>query len=658
MTNPLERLAVQKYPGVAVVARGAAPPPPEALARITREAERQTVIVAADPPLQLPELVQLLADHLPVGCRSVRLVLSRAGRPEVAQELAERLRVEVVAPTGRVLLLPSGMLFATDDGQPGGGWPGGWYAFRPGAPVAHAGARHPAPEWQAVVPTGRLVAGGLRLTSIPAGLWLHESEPVQIRLDGLISTIPVLREAPSVLVGRAGDPPLDDERAYAALAGVAQQLRRLTLIPYGPDSVGSHRLAERLADGTGATVDVVGGAPHTASNGGLLFLTVGPDGSRGWRPFGERFRYRAGSAPQVVQWRPVLSTEPVAAATERLVDDWRVEIVRAGWWLHRAGDDSDAESARRVPADATRPLLVLSASAMARPAVLPSLVGRLQAALPPEVGSALGLVCLRPPAIELRTQWLPLIGRYAPVLVVSGDGDLAALTAVDRVMGRAPVVDAPDVEPAVAGVAGETAKSIPPGARANGGPLADTRRTSAFALPAVTMPTRAPGGHHLIPENVDTGLALHAGAEETDLGVSTLTGLLAGAPYRGPLLASWQPAGGRWQVGTVYRAREVMGAVPAPGAPPASPAPIAVWSITGRRPAANADAAGTAVFFAPGSRFVVLEMYQPDTVLLRELPPPAGGVPDDSLPDAVVRRRLHQLLTAYRRAPSWLRSAA
>jgi hypothetical protein len=211
MTSPLDAPRVHGSPGVTVVARRVAAPPPVALARIAREAGRQTVIVAADPPLQVSELVQLLAEHLPAGCRSVRLVLSHAGRPEVAQELAERLHLEVVAPAGRVLLLPSGMLFASDGGQPGGGWPGGgwpggWYTFRPGAPAAHVGARHPAPEWQAAVPTGRATAGGLRVTSIPAGLWLHESEPVQPRLDGPILSVPVLPESRSVLVGRPRRP--------------------------------------------------------------------------------------------------------------------------------------------------------------------------------------------------------------------------------------------------------------------------------------------------------------------------------------------------------------------------------------------------------------------------------------------------------------------
>jgi hypothetical protein len=204
-------------------------------------------------------------------------------------------------------------------------------------------------------------------------------------------------------------------------------------------------------------------------------------------------------------------------------------------------------------------------------------------------------------------------------------------------------------------VAPELGESASPPASANGGRPAAARRTGAFALPAVTAPTRAPGGRRLVPEAADADLALIAAATAATEPVPT--GSPAGKPYRGPLLASWQqPVGGWWQPGNVYRAREVMGAVAAPAAPQASPAPIAVWSVTGRRLAAGTGAAVAPVLFAPGSRFVVLETCHPDTVLLRELAPGAD-VHHDPAADAVVRRRLHQLLAAYRRAPSLLRSA-
>lgn len=303
MTIPIDHPRVHGYDRTIVIVRGDALPSELLPARLPREADRHTVIVAADPPVELAALIELLARHLPVRCESIRLVLSDAGQPGVAQVIADQLRIEVLAPTGPVMLLRTGMLFVVD---------GTWWCFRPGEPAQREGARHPAPDWQRLLPpTPRPAPSGLRVTAIPAGLWVHQAEPSTPDLTATVLSVFVDPEQSTVVIGRPGTPALPPEPVYDLLESLPRQLRRrLILVPYGAESATADTVGEWLAARTGGTVEVLSGVADTDSDGATVRTTVDASGEPGWRPFAQRLVYRAGATPQVTEWRRPLPDVP------------------------------------------------------------------------------------------------------------------------------------------------------------------------------------------------------------------------------------------------------------------------------------------------------------------------------------------------------------
>ncbi|MFG1871500.1 hypothetical protein [Micromonospora arborensis] len=225
MRNRTDQPRVHGYDRVTLIVRGNAMPPELAPARLPRERDRHTVVVAADPPLDLPTLTALLSHHLPVRCASIRLVLSESGRAGFAQVIADELRIEVLAPAGPVLLLPSGMLFVTE---------GQWWRFRPGAAGERQGARHPAPDWERLLALHpRVLPPGVRVTAVPAGLWLHDAEPPVPPLTTALLSLPVDPERPTVVIGGPAGAPLPPESVHATLEALPRALRRrMILLPY------------------------------------------------------------------------------------------------------------------------------------------------------------------------------------------------------------------------------------------------------------------------------------------------------------------------------------------------------------------------------------------------------------------------------------------
>ncbi|MFG1610214.1 hypothetical protein [Actinoplanes sp. NPDC049265] len=400
------------HPQTTVVLRGTDGPPEAVVTALPREPGRHTVIVAADPPLPVDELATILGQRLPVGCESIRLVLSDAGRPDVARPLSDRLRIEVVAPSGAVTLLSGGRVFVSG---------GGWTAYRPGQPPERQGPRHPAPGWEADPVPG--------FAATPSGLWLHGSAgPLP---PPALLAIPVDPTQPAVVVGHPAAPlTLDLVDALERLPKAVR--RRMLLIPYGPDSAQTHRIAERLAARDGGTVEVLAGVPDTGPGGEPVLTTVDAAGHRGWQPLTSRVRYRAAAAPEVTAHRL-----PSGRGT---LGDLVVSPVRAGLWLH-GEHDPEAEAARRVPADA-HPLLVLGSAAQADVASLPSRVAALAPLLP-----GLRLVVNGPPADGRAAQWRSLTETYGPLLVVVAGGELAVLPAAEHLgTGEYPLVT-PRVSP-------------------------------------------------------------------------------------------------------------------------------------------------------------------------------------------------------------------
>jgi hypothetical protein len=225
MVNRLEHPRVHGYDRLTLVLRGDVLPPGFTPALLPREPDRHTVMVAADPALDVATLTVLLRRHLPVRCTSIRLVLSESGRPGIAPVIARELGVEVIAPAGSVVLLPSGMLFVVD---------GQWWRFRPGEPGERQGPRHPAPPWERLLPpTLRSLPDGIVATAVPAGLWLHDAaSPVPVLPPEVLST-PVDPARLVVLLGRPGQ-----ALAPAAVSSVLESLpralrRQMVLTPYG-----------------------------------------------------------------------------------------------------------------------------------------------------------------------------------------------------------------------------------------------------------------------------------------------------------------------------------------------------------------------------------------------------------------------------------------
>ncbi|WP_436535638.1 hypothetical protein [Actinoplanes sp. HUAS TT8] len=559
--------------GVTIVHRGVQPPPAEAVTAIGPEAGRHTVIVAADPPLRLSELGGLLEDRLPIGVGSIRLVLSGAGRPDVARPLADGLRREVVAPSGSVLLLPSGLLFVAD---------GGWIAFRPGQGAEVQGSRFPAAPWEwtpDAVP--RVLPGGLNARGVPAGLWLTAGGMHDVPLPAEVLSVPVDPERPTVLLGHPGEPPMDPEQALTSLAALPKAIRRrLTLLPNGLGSVVAHLIGERLAIRTGGEIDVVAGVPDT-DDGVPVFTTIDAEGRRGWQPYAERVRYRAAAEPRIVAWRAPLPGGTGDQPVQRVGAGLTVEVIRAGLWL-RGDENPDAEQARRVPAE-TQPLLVLGVAATDRVAELPGALDALAGSLPARVARSLRLVVTRPPRDGQAPGWREIVARFGPPLVVVGDGEFAVLPSADLLgTGEFAVI-----EP-------RTATTLPDE------PARPAVPRAAVAVPTVVVTVPLPGGAPLL--DAEGMWTLQPSADD-------------GLPsYRGTVWTAWEPPPGGWRVGGEVITGGPADALARPDFTEPAGAVVAVWSASGRR---LPGAAGH-VRFPAGTRLRVL-VVETGLVLLREV---------------------------------------
>ncbi|MEV4757845.1 hypothetical protein AB0J86_22395 [Micromonospora sp. NPDC049559] len=635
MRERSDQIRVHGYDRVTLLVRGHSLPSGLTPARLPRERERHTVVVAAEPALDVPTLVTLLRRHLPVRCGSIRLVLSDSGQPGIAQPLADELGMEVIAPAGPVMLLPTGALFVVD---------GQWWRFRPGEPAERQGARHPAPRWERLLPRGlRALPPELRATAVPAGLWLHDADPPVPALTTAVLAAPVDPARLTVVVGRPGrgSPP---ELLYPVLEALPRALRRgMVLVPCDGNAGTAHTLGEWLAARTGGTVDVLAGLDADAPADPAA--PVRNDGRQGWRSFAQRVVYRAGAAPQVVRWRDPLPGAAGTAGVQRVDVDWAVEVVRSGLWLRSAGDDPEQDRIRRLPVDDRQPVLVLGAAAVARPPRdLPTLNAVLDG-LPAETRASLRLAVTRMPAETDGALWAPLVERYGPLLTVVGPGHLIELP------GQSQAGSEPHPEPGHAPGPGRPAEPHvardPVPVPAAPGSTAETAigPESPLSKPA-TEPVPAPQRRPDFPVLPDPGEGRYTGA------------VFSGWP-------SDQPA--RWQPGEEVRTSEALTAstVPWPRTSgrrgPAGPT-LVIWSVTGRRVADPTSPGAEGVRFEAGSRMRIVDVAHlgrdaAALVLLREVIPDAAGGPkpaydpihDDAL-DRRARTALRRAVDAARRA--------
>jgi hypothetical protein len=348
---------------------------------------RTVVAVAVPGPLpkaSWPALAALLHGRGPL-----RLVLPRAaaGRRCLARALADRLRVEVVAPAGDLVLAGCGTLLA--GAAPGGR--AGWLRLRPGRRPHPAGRRYPAPPWEQAAdirPAGLEAA----VEHLPAGLWLRpaalpagaRSAPWAAALTGT----PCRPDVISVAVGAPGGRPVpvqDICRALAALPAAA--LAAVRLVELGPVSgLDGRALGQAVADRLAAPVRV---RPGLVPPGGHEPCHVDAAGRFSWRPFGTEIAYRPSSgAGAGIAWpligrcrQPLPGAPEVGPATFGWNDHIVAEVVQSGLWIRPAGEPAGMTVERANPGDPQHAWILIGSAGAPVPAHLRAaaldLVGRL-----------------------------------------------------------------------------------------------------------------------------------------------------------------------------------------------------------------------------------------------------------------------------------------
>ncbi|WP_285556773.1 hypothetical protein [Actinoplanes regularis] len=336
------------------------------LPQLPSDPQVTTVFVDLTSPPEIPLLRALLNPALAPGCGAVRLVLPGAGAPGpdgwcLARRLAQSLGLPVIAPDGPVVALPD-MLFVAG---------GTWWTFRPGAAPHAEGPRHPAPAWQRTLARPLPAEPALRVTPIPAGLWLHAGDEATAPDDPAFA-VPVHPAMVTLVIGRPGDEALDARAVTRYVKQLAPTVgEEITLIPYGPDGRIVDDLAARLPGDDLSAVHVDAGMPGVQSDGVRVRTVVDGAGRPAWRPPAQRLRYQPGAAPRLLEWRaPLPDRTTVSVGAQRIAENWLVEAVRCGLWVRRDHENDDA--VRRVPADPDRLLLVVgSPSAPPPPEVWP-----------------------------------------------------------------------------------------------------------------------------------------------------------------------------------------------------------------------------------------------------------------------------------------------
>ncbi|MEV5539841.1 hypothetical protein AB0L13_23580 [Saccharopolyspora shandongensis] len=226
--------------------------------------------VVSDPAL--PAALWQVCGKLFVGPaphRVLWLIMPGSGRPDAfgnvcAQALADSFGVEVIAPTGELVVVPGGSVFAV--GNSGGA---GWNRFRRGAQSAPAGYRLPRPGWEAMLPAASHLEGDLVFEHVPAGLLVRNVRSRHTGSDDPAWGVPVDARHPLVLLGCPGEDDLPQEPLVAGLRRLPPQL--LDVARFVPGAAGSSGAAwsQRLTELLGRRV-VVGAPAADGSGGGLV----------------------------------------------------------------------------------------------------------------------------------------------------------------------------------------------------------------------------------------------------------------------------------------------------------------------------------------------------------------------------------------------------
>lgn len=329
---------------------------------LTLEADRLVVVAAGEIGGCLPELAQRLHPWMRRGWESLRLVASRTATPlnaSPAQDLAELLDIEVLAPDGNLVAVPGGSLFVT--GHRDSGRSGSWWRFRPGQPPARAGARFPEPYWEGdLAGFSDPAVPGMVVEQIPAGLWVRR--PGRVTRRDLAYAIPAEARSIALVVSRPGDPPLPALDFIRLASALPSSIRdQLVAVPYGDEPVEGFPLGAVMATAIERNVRVLNGLPLQVDRYRRRVFTIDRGGSPNWAPLVHEFMWRPGSRAGIpTSWStPDDELVPIGSGLLVLSRHWLVELVAAGLWI-RPADMRVSDRARRIPVHSEHCTVVLS----------------------------------------------------------------------------------------------------------------------------------------------------------------------------------------------------------------------------------------------------------------------------------------------------------
>ncbi|MFI7609242.1 hypothetical protein ACIBTV_29585 [Micromonospora sp. NPDC049366] len=442
------------------------------------ETDRCTVLLAGDAP-QDPDLVaRAVGEQIPEPA-SIRLACSGAGPAVIAQRLAERLDIEVVAPVGPTMLVAPGALFVVTRPHVAA-----WRVHRPGArPGAVAPPRHPAPEWQAPLPRqSGWLPDRVLAHDLPAGYWLRRPQRRPVAPDDPAYAIEVDDSRMVVLVGQPDRRPPSPWRVYRWLTRLPRvTLDRLVLMPYGPWGSLLDVVAARLSADLRLTVTRTAGLP-VRRHGTTYHVPVDAAGRTGPLRPAQTVSYPAGDpVPHVDSWiSPVSGRLETGPAVEQAADGWVLEVVRGGYWL-RPADQPARDDVRHRPAGAAD-TFVVDADAAEASDLARTLVSGLPAGMAVDVRFE-PPVAAPPPAAAVPTPPPPTVPS-----VVEAPTAPSATTAepASTAVPAAPTPrSVPQVSPITATAVAASPATVPRPAVAGNTP-------TASASPAAATPTAAP----------------------------------------------------------------------------------------------------------------------------------------------------------------------
>ncbi|WP_092547135.1 hypothetical protein [Actinoplanes derwentensis] len=500
------------------------PDPHGAIASLAALMPPESGVVTVVGQLAGPDDWAFLTEALPIAVppgSAARLAVSGAGMDAAgsgppAAALARQLQADVYAPSGQLLLIPGGGMFAID----------GWRWFAPDGRVRRGGRRHPRPHWEAEVDTlVRHAAPGVRAYAVPAGIWLFTDAPhlPEPGLDDLVLAVPMDRDRVTVVLGRPGTPPPDAEAVFSLVEALDPSM---LIASYGDAAGAALQLAGTVARHWDTPVEVATGLPTLDGADRLVSVSLDADGQGWWTPPVSRLRCTADGPPVPVGPVDFLADlRPAGPGSYRLNERWVVEATQFGLWVRPPFAGQHLGDVRRRPGQSRRLMILVGLPGLPLPddvlPVLHMLLNRLTAEArarvdfePAELDHLLTPDSTDRPDVVLAAQrstpprWWHRDSRFFAVLLTvdgptgtvrtdAGDvepGQLGEILAAYRdpdprpvlLIGSAPV--APDVEQLLA----DQLQAVTIGRRADGWWASLPRRVDRQPRPAIRLTTAFP----------------------------------------------------------------------------------------------------------------------------------------------------------------------